>query len=232
MNKEKRDKYLFYLFAAIAIGLLIYYAFYMKSLSDYNNHKIDKNENLVYTKSKKTFGFYKQYKPYLNIKGELGKVVNKDIDDYMNNFKVDNIGSTYEYDISGNTLSLVIKIEDHSYVESATIYYFRTYNINLKTLEIIDNEKLLSFYDINENDVESILSKKIEDYYNKLDNESYIDSKNCDLDCFLDGRFLEQGISDVEYYIKNGKLYAYKPFNFVSIDGSKDGIVYKYQIAK
>lgn len=232
MNKYKKNKYLFYFFVVLTLVLLICYAFYRKNLDNFNNYKIEKEKNLVYTKSKKNYDFYKQYKPFVNIKGELGDVVNKDIDNYMSNFKEDNIGATYEYSLSGEILSLIIKVEDHSYVESATIYYYRSYNINLKTSEIIDNDKLFSYYDINNEQALNVLNKKIEEYYNKSVDEGYVDSDNCNYNCFLEGRFLTEDMDDVEYYVKDGKLYAYKPFTFVSIDGSTDGIVYRYLIAK
>lgn len=232
MNKYKKNKYMFYFFVVLTLVLLVCYAFYRKNLENYNRLKIDKEKNLVYTISKKKYGFYKQYKPFVNINGELGDVINKDIEDYMSNFKEENIGSTYEYNLSGEILSLIIKVEDHSYVESATIYYYRSYNINLKNSEIIDNDKLFSYYDLNNEQVLSILNKKIEDYYNKSVNEGYVDSDTCNYNCFLEGKFLTEDMDDVEYYVKKGKLYAYKPFTYVSIDGDNDGIVYRYQIAK
>ena len=108
MNKYKKNKYLFYFFVVLTLVLLICYAFYRKNLDNFNNYKIEKEKDLVYTKSKKNYDFYKQYKPFVNVKGELGDVVNKDIDNYMSNFKEDNIGATYEYSLSGEILSLII----------------------------------------------------------------------------------------------------------------------------
>lgn len=52
---------------------------------------------------------------------------------------------TYEYDINGIILSLVIKV-----INNETTYapepYFRSYNINLETQEVISDQTLLEYF--------------------------------------------------------------------------------------
>ena len=134
------------------------------------------------------------------------------------------------YDLNGNVLSLILKVQDHSYVESATILYFRSYNINLKNSEVLSNEKLLSMFDISTSDAENKLNEKIKNYYDSLVEDYYIDSDECSYSCFLDTREFDDENNKEEYYVKNGKLYAFKPYTFISTD-EEQKIVYKFKIS-
>lgn len=230
MKKLKENKPLFYGLVVGMFVFLIFYAVYSKNSEDYNRIKINKSQKLVYTVDKKTSGVYYQYKPYLNVNGELGDIINNDINTFMSAFDEENIAVAYEYDLNGNVLSLIIKVQDHSYVESATVLYFRAYNINLKNREILSNEKLLSMFDISNSDAEAKLDEKIKDYYDSLVEDYYIDSDECSYSCFLDTREFNDENNSVEYFVKNGKLYAYKPYTFMASDSDQKP-VFKFKIS-
>ena len=176
-RKNKIDIGNYLIIPIILIVLIIGYFIYSKYMENYNYLKEDMKKHLVYTVSKEQHGSYFQYKPYINIKNDLGKVANEDINEYLSNFNKDNVSVTYDYDLSGKVLSLILKIEDYSYAESTTVYYFRSYNINLDTLEILSKEQLLSYYEMTNEDLENILSNQITSYYNEQMSKGLIDKK-------------------------------------------------------
>ena len=215
MNKYKKYTGTFIAIVVIFIIVMISYFLFDRNTNNFNNLKEDQSKDLVYTESETQYGYYYQYKPYVNIKGELGYVINNDIETYMSNFHSSNIGVTYDADLSGKVLSIILKVEDYSFVEGAAILYFRSYNINLDTEEILSNEALFSYFDLTTKDVEGILNYQIEQYYYLLSQEGKVDGR-CDYDCFLESRDFTSGIDDVEFYVKDGKLIAYKPFTYMS----------------
>ena len=210
MNKYEKNKYKFYIVAAISIIIVICFYLYNKTGS-YDDLKIDKSKKLVYTISEEESGDFNQYKPYLNIKGELGKTINYDITEFFNYFDEKHISITYENDLNGKILSIILKVEDHGDTENTAVLYYRSYNINLSTQEILSNDKIFNYYDITSTDVENKLNDAIQKYYNKLVEEDYILEDECDYNCFLNTEDIKEGIDDAEFYIKDGKLYAYKP---------------------
>ncbi len=228
MNKYKKDMWKFIAVAVAFLILIICYFFFNKSTDNYNNLKIDSSKELVYTESQTQYDYYYQYKPYLNIKDEIGILVNNDIDEFMGYFNSNNIGITYEYDLSGKVLSLIIKVEDHSYAESATILYFRSYNINLGTLELLDNDTLFDYFDITSEDADIMLDNQIENYYNTLVENNLI--KSCNYECFLTTRHFVEGLENISYFVKDSKLYAYVPYTYMSLN-AENGMVYDFEIA-
>ena len=230
MKIKKSNIVLFATFAIILIILLIFYGIYHNNSSHYGNIKIDKNKNLVFTSEEKTSGNYYQYVPFVNIKTEIGILVNKDISEFISYFDKDNISISYESNVSGKLLSLIIKVEDHSYVESAAILYFKSYNINLDTLNIVDNNVLLSYFNKTSSDIEPILNQRIEEYYSKLVSDNVIDSTECDYNCFLNRYKFEKGLDDISYYVRDGKLIVFKPYTYVSSVTSEESVVYDFEI--
>lgn len=231
MNNNTKNIILFSFFITLTILLLIiYYAYSNKYLNDFNYLKINKSKKLIYTEKKIQAGYYMQYIPYININNNLGKTINNEIDNYTSTFQKNNIGITYEYNLNGNILSLIIIIEDHSYAQSATILNFKSYNINLKKLELVANETLLNYFNITNNDVKNILSKKLYDYYLDEVNANKINSNNCDYDCFLSNRDLNNNLDNTEYYIKNGKLIVYKPYSIIS-SSKEENTIHYFEIA-
>ena len=143
-----KNKKTFFLVVFIFIVLMTFYVFFRDRTKDYNHLKIDKSKYLIYTLSQEQSGSFYQYKPYVNLKGEVGDIVNQDINSFFQLFTTDNICITYESDLNGKVLSLVLKVEDHSYAESATILYFRSYNIHLGEQRLLPNETLFDYFGI------------------------------------------------------------------------------------
>jgi hypothetical protein len=218
-KRKNNDIRKYAIFPIIFILLIIGYFIYNKYTENYNYLKKDKSQYLVYTIAKRQSGSYNQYKPYINLKGRIGEIVNNDIDEYLKNFAKENICITYEYDLSGKVLSLILKVQDYSYAESASILNFRTYNINLDTLEILSKEQLLSYYELTNEDLEVRLNEQIHNYYNELE------LNKCDYNCFLKSRNITEDLEDAEYFVRDSKLVIFKPYISMNDTEIKDFVI-------
>lgn len=208
---------------AVTLIMLIMLVFYHNTTDvNYNNIKQDKGAYLVYTKYSDKSSAYPKEIPYVNLKADVFKEVNKDIlifcDKYMNEKKSI---ITYEYDINGIILSLVVKV-----INNETTYapepYFRTYNINLEREEVIADEALLQFFGVTKSNVEYKIKRQFQNYYNDLVKEKYYTSAECSFDCFLKWRGVKKYSDYISYYVKDGKLIAYKTFIAHSMFGEEE----------
>lgn len=222
-KQPKKSDYLFQLIAIIAIIVIIIIAFYQrKSTENYNDIKLDKGAYLVYTKYEDKSTKYTKEVPYVNLKADIFKEVNSDIlqfcDNYMNS---DKSVITYEYDINGKILSLVIKVinNDTTYAPEP---YFRSYNINLETEEVISDDVLLQYFNVSKSTVETKIKRGFQGYYSDLVKEKYYSSSECNYDCFLKWRGITNYLDYVSYYVRDGKLIAYKTFIAHSIFGEEE----------
>ena len=229
MNTNKNEIIIFSIVTLLSILFIIGYGLYHNKSNEYKKIKINQSKQLVYTKTKYEVENYNQYIPYLNIQGETGTIVNNEIQEYIKQYNKDNIGITYEYNVNGKVLSLVIKIEDHSYVESATLLHFKTFNIKLDTKELLSNDQILKYFNLNYYDIQNMLSEKIKNYYNELVNNNIINRNDCNYECFLNNRNLLNNINDIEYYIRQGNLIIFKPYTFIPFS-KEDIIIYDFQI--
>ena len=101
--------------------------------------------------------------------------------------------------------------------------YFKSYNINLKTLELYSNDQLMNLFGINDySDVESVIASTFENYYDDIVNKGYYHREECDYDCFLLYRGIEDYLSDISYYVRDGNLIVFKPFQPYSIFGEEE----------
>ena len=218
---KKSDLYLFIGIVLLFVIIIIGYRFYQSYYSNYNYLKLDRSKHLVYNASKDQYGNFYQYRPMVNIKDELGDIINKDINDYLDNFTKEDVSITYEYDLSGKILSLILKVEDHSFVESTDVLYYRAYNVNLDTLEILPNDTVIGYYELSYDDINTVVNNKLNEYYNELVNRNLIDN-SCNYNCFIKTRFYNESIDDIEYFIRDGKLVLFKPHVYISSTDSDE----------
>ena len=227
--KKKKTMTSFFAFVAVAVIVIIGYFIYRKQSENYNYLKVDSSKNLVYTSAKIQHGTYYQFIPYLNIKGDIGIYLNSDIQDFVKNFDQDHVGISYESDLNGKVLSLVIVVEDHSFVESATILNYRSYNIHLGNQEVLSDDVLLSYFDLSKNDVELLMNQKLNGLYQQTLQEGLID-RTCNYQCFLKTRNFTNGIEDVYYFVRDGKLIAFKPYTYLYSNAVDQNIVYDFEL--
>ena len=214
---EKTQKSLILLGAVILMTLIVFLSSLSRSSDNYKNIKRDKGNYLVYSKIEKADKTYPKYVPDINIKSSVIDKVNEDIDNFTSKYlNVDKVLITYEYNINGIILSVVVKVMDYQ-KEYAPQIYFRTYNINLDTKEVISDKSLLDFFQIDETKVSSIIEINFRNYYADVVKEGYYEPSECNYECFLGYRGVKNYLDNVNYYVKNGNLIAYKPFVFYSI---------------
>ncbi len=215
-----QQKRILLIVASIGVILaIILFSFIRNNNRNYNNIKEDKSKYIIYeingiTKDAKTRAI-----PYINIKSEGVRAVNEDIKTFASAFSTKD-KFTYEYQINGMILSLILKGED-SEAEYALPPYFRTYNINLNSLNVISDEALLEFYHVSESDVEAKIESNFKKFYSEV-SEEYMDPKECNYSCFLLYRGIENYLDEVSYFVKSGNLIALKPFVFSSIYGEEE----------
>lgn len=227
MNKiknmdEETKKKLVIVLAIISI-ILIIFVFYLRSRTvNYSSVKEDKSKDVVYTyKTSKDDVFIKEI-PYLNLNFDFAKNINKDITSFIGEYETDEYTSIgYNYNINGEVLSFVVKMINYG-DETGPKISFKGYNINLKTKKIVTDNELLDLFGYTSKDVEVSIAKKFNEYYKELVKENYYDSDECDYDCFLTYRDVENYLDDIVLYVNNGDLYAYKPFSFYSVLGEEE----------
>lgn len=218
----KQDSLFQMLIVAVILFIIVVAFVQKKNNENFNNIKQDKGAYLVYTKYEDKSTKYTKEVPFVNLKADVFREVNADIlkfcNPYMNSEKSI---ITYEYDINGIILSVVIKVinNDTTYAPEP---YFRTYNINLEKEEVIADDALLSFYGVNKRIVENKIKRGFQSYYGDIVKQKYYNSNECNYDCFLKYRGVKNYLDYVSYYVHDGKLIAYKTFIAHSIFGEEE----------
>ena len=231
MNKILNNKKTIILISIFLIIAIITYGIIKYNRNNYNNMKIDRSKNFVFTSSTKQSDNYIQERPFINLKGYSIEIINKDIDKFLDTYTNDNIEMKYEYDINGEVLSLVLKVEDHSLAEQATITSFKSYNINIKTKELLSNEKVLDLFNTTTDNIEKTIKKETKEYYNNLVKTNNISINECNYKCFITNRDINNYLDGIELYIRDGNLIVFKPMTFIPLY-EEEKITKEYEIVK
>lgn len=223
LKLDDSTKKLIIISGAFLLTALVIVLFYVqKNGENYNRIKKDRGNYLVYSKVEKKDDKYSKYVPDINIKSKEVDEANKDIDDFVSKYlELDKTIITYEYDLNGTILSVVVKVVDCTNEYAPEVKY-KTYNINLKTRKLISDEYLLDFFQTDEEQVSAILEANFTNYYADLVNQGYYVKEECDYKCFLNYRGISNYLDDIHYYIKAGNLIAYRPFVYYSIFGDEE----------
>ncbi|MBQ6539270.1 MAG: hypothetical protein IJL76_03220 [Bacilli bacterium] len=219
-NYKKIDNSTLRLIAIVSIafiGLLVFLGIDKIMNNKSITFRQDNSKDIVYTlyESKKA----DQKIPYFNTSNKDLQLINDNISKYvkpyLNNSKVK---ISYDYNLSGIILSLVVKI----YNEENYSVKFRSYNINLDEESLLSDEYLLNYYSIDSSEIKQKVKTKLNDYY--LDEAGkYFELQEVDFDRYLEMRLFNSiDTKDYAYYVKNGKLTAYVPFNPYSIYGEEE----------
>ena len=186
-------------------------------MKHFNYMKVDKGEHIVYTR----YNQNSKEVPYVNINSADVKSLNDSIVDYCNNYvNSDDIKIKYEYSINGNYLSLVIKVINNKELPSKMI--FKTYNVSLKNRTVLTDQDLTDYFKVNNDIVSARIHNRFLEMYKDEVAQGYIEEMECDYTCYLGYRGVTDYLEDINYYIKDGKLVAYKPFIYSSIFGEEE----------
>lgn len=218
---KKNSKLYILFFSILAIVFLIAFYFFQSHFMNYSSIKIDSNEYLVYTKYSYEKDGFSITLPYINIIGEDSKAINDSIDMFYSHYSSNpycNI--TYEYSIQGNILSVLLKAFD--YQGTIPDITFQSYQFHLKRLSLISDDELLSMFSITKDDVKNAILNKFQYFYEQILSEGYYTEEECSYSCFMEYRGVSSYLDNVSYYVRDGTLFAYKPFIFSSIFGEED----------
>ena len=204
----KNKKLIIILILIVVIGSILLFINNKK----YNyNQLLEKQEfDIVYDKTSTD----KDKVPYININNSLINSINQEIDSkYQDYLLFSPNGFQYNYNVSGDILSLIIK----AYVihPESTHYdiIFSSYNINLREMKLLTNKEILDMYDISEEKMNYYLYNKFLNYYNDLLNKNYFTEEQCNFNSFLENKNVDDLLDDNYFYINNKHLELYKYFN-------------------
>ena len=206
MKNNNFKKY--YVLIIILIVLIIFFGLY-KLLNTNNNPILDKNKEIVYL-------FYsskdnRQKVPAVNLK-KISDNINFSINDFVNPYlDKEYVSIDYHYNVSGNILSLLITVTDYSR-EGAPDYTFKSFIINLKKLQILDNDNILKLYNTNIDNVVNMLDKQFKEYYDDEISKGIID-KSVSYDNYLISHEIDNLSNQISFDIVNSKLVIYLDFN-------------------
>ena len=213
-NNDKHIKTGMTISFLLIIVIAIYGITLLLPKDNYKNMKEDETKEIVYSK----YQSGSKDIPYVNMKDEVFKQINEDIDKFTNESNTTKV--TYKYNISGIVLSLIISRVD--IIDELPKVYFRSYNINLETKENVSNKAVLNYYRLTNTDVNQLVENKFREHYKNETKKDYIVLDECDFNCYLDMRKYEVTEEDYSYYIDKGNLKVFIPFNVYSIYGEED----------
>ena len=217
-------KILPWIFVFLLIVLLVFYYLYKNYYSNYNYIKKDSSQYLVYTKSSSTNNQnMKNEIPEINIDSKDADLVNKAIQNYAEDFlKNKNNLFVYDSQVNGEVLSVLLKMLNYEDGYSFPTVSFHTYNFNLKNQTLMEEEEVLDLFGVSDDDVSKKIKGQLQSYYNDEVSKGYLLRQECDYDCFLKWRGIDDYMDSVYYYIDHGNLIAYRAFSIYSVYGEEE----------
>ena len=145
-SNNKHKLVLIFVFCVIILFVL-YFIFSYYQRNSLSVEKMDVNKDYVYTIKKVENSFQEDsydLVPKINLKGQKFSSINEEImNNYLSVSNNDDYDYSYEFNKSGNILSLKVT---YAYFKDNSIYpirYFKTFNINLKNGKILSDEEIL-----------------------------------------------------------------------------------------
>lgn len=208
----------------IGLGLLTILIIFLYHLSNknYENAKIDSTKNYIYARDSVYSGQYKNI-PYINVKGDTAAKYNDEILQIEQEFaSVPDNRIGFVFNKSNEILSLSIKIVYYDKDYPQPIVTFKTYILNLKTKKAYTKKQIYEDYGVNDALIEKSIEKKFKKMYRDVVKKGYVDSNECDYECFLKWRNVDNYLDDVELYIEYNDLIVFKGFATESIFGEEE----------
>ena len=217
-------KVLIAIFVLIILFLVIAYFLYQRYYSNYNYLKKDKSEYLVYTSYTEENGQDLRIEiPQVNIDSNDADLVNEAILDFADSFLTDEDNLIiYDYQVNGKILSLLLKMFDYRSEYDYPVVSFHTYNFDLDEGFLLTDQEVLDLFSTTTEDVSKTIEEKFHEFYDDEVALGYLVPQQCDYQCFLNWRGVDNYMDNVYYYVKNGKLVAYKAFTIYSVFGEED----------
>ena len=111
----------------------------------------------------------------------------------------------YEYSVYKDILSIMIRVTKADDTQYGTIEY-HFYNINVKNEKQLNDEELLKYLKVSNDDLESAINKKLKSYYDKDDL-----NKDMSYDEYI--KYIKYSSSNNNLVILKNNLYVYTTFS-------------------
>lgn len=221
-EKGKISKVLIILLCIVVVLFIILKIIDLRNSSKYDDYKLDKSKDYVYTKNKYSNNVEI---PYINIKGNRIEKINAEIIESTREYttsKDSNKTVTYKYNQSKNILSVVLTFRDIDDKDSL-VYSFKTYVFDLKdSRKLLSDEEIIKKFNTTYAFVNNKIGKAMQDKYKDEVKKGFLDSNDCNYKCFLEMRRITNYLDNVNYYIEEGNLVVYKPYYVYSIYGEEE----------
>ncbi len=217
-KKIEINKKLLLLLSIVIVLYLILQLLQIYNNSKLSNYKYDKNKDYVYTKYSSSLN--KATVPYINILSKDVEKINEEIinisKEYLSSNNPDKTVS-YRYNQNKNILSIVLTYRDVD-SEQRLNYSFKTYVFDLKNKgKLLTNEEIINKFNISYVKINEIMSNQMKEKYSDELKKGYLVKEECDYNCFLEMRKINNYIDNANYYIENGHLVVYRAFDIYSI---------------
>ena len=189
---------------------LVAYGIVRLNTNNYRSLKEDSSKDIVYTIYSNSK--YSQEVPYINLKGDIYKEVNNNIQEIAGEYLDKETGTiTYDYNLNGNFISLVLVITE--YIGDSPRKNFYTYNIDTTNKQLLSKEALIDYYKTNTEEIKNRVLYELEKAYKNKIETGALTEESCDFDCYISWRGSQNlDPENYSYYIKDGYLAAYVPF--------------------
>lgn len=214
---KKNNFFIFVILILLCIIIFCLFFFHDSEEKNYDLLKRNSSFDFVYL-TEKTYSFGRV--PKFNIIGSQVDNLNQKIEnDYAKFENRIGVACQTKYYLSSSIISLVVEFtysEEGNTLYETTEYF--TYNYDLENEQVLDSEKLLSYFDLSLDDVDSFLEQKFLNSYYSLIDKDEIDPSTCNFQCFLDSKQIDDYISNVSFSVEKGSLICYRPFVITPIN--------------
>lgn len=220
---KRYHKVIPFIVVGIFIILVIAYYIYINHYDNYNYIKKDTGKYLVFTSyTKNNSDKTVTEVPEINIDSADVTAINKKISSFAEKFlsKAGNKMS-YETQLNGEVLSVLLKMVNANTGYAPEVDFY-SYNINLKTLELMTDSQILSLYGVSLDTIKTKIENQFQSFYNDEVSKGIVVGEECNYECFLRWRNIQNYMDSVHYYIQQGKLIVYRPFSVYSVYGEEN----------
>lgn len=149
--------------------------------------------------------------PNININSdEIDKINNEIIEKYYLVITNKSNKMDYKYSINNNVLSLIITVTNKDAENDIEKKEFISYNIDLNTKKMLKNDELLKMYNLSQSEINNKVYAELRKAYEEEAKDFYIESGECDYDCYLIIHEVDDLNSKLVYYInEKNKILGY-----------------------
>lgn len=220
MFKKQFKWIVFFTLIVVIVSSSVFFLFSEKF--NYQNLLKNKEKEIVYSSNSPDVLVTDEV-PVINIDSSVVDDINSDIMDYYQNYLTKfTQGFLYEYSVSDYLLSILIVSQQRYADADYSDVYYHSYNIDLKNMTLLSDEDIFDIYKIDEDTLRYFITYKFVEFYNDLIEQGYFTKEECDFSCFMASKNIVNVMNDNTYYIENGNLILYKPFNIYTAYGEEN----------